>query len=82
MLNPFMFGDYGVDPKTTKTWVRKVINDKVFDTDEFRRAQLGKIGTHSVRKYSSTCMRRHGAHRDDADKRGRWTGKRKQFADV
>jgi hypothetical protein len=78
LLNPFMFGDYGVDPKTTKTWVRKVINDKVFDTDDFRRAQVGKIGTHSVRKYSSTWMRRHGAHRDDADKRGRWTGKRKQ----
>jgi hypothetical protein len=29
LLNPVMFGDYRVDQKTTKTWVRKIIHDKV-----------------------------------------------------
>jgi hypothetical protein len=77
-LNPFIFGDYGVKPDTTKAWVRKVIKRKVFKTSEFRRVRLGKIGTHSLRKYSSTWMRRHGASRDDANARGRWASDKKQ----
>jgi hypothetical protein len=41
-LNPFIFGDYGVQPDTTKAWVSKVIKCKVYryNTSKFRRVQL------------------------------------------
>jgi hypothetical protein len=33
--NPFIFGNYRVDQDMAKAWMPKVINDKIFDMDEF-----------------------------------------------
>jgi hypothetical protein len=50
---------------------------KVFRMDEFAGGVVngsigGKLGSHSIRKFASTHVRRSGINKDDKDIRGRW----------
>ena len=38
----------------------------------------GKLGTHSIRKYSATVARKSGVGKDNLDYRARWKSKRMQ----
>ena len=50
---------------------------KIFRMDEFAGgvgdgSTVGKLGSHSIRKFASTHVHRSGINKDDKDIRGRW----------
>ena len=83
LLTPFVFGfSQDVTEKggaqASKNMCQDIFGGHIFK--EGNRAIIasgssGALGTHSVRKLSSTHARRSGASKDDRDIRGRWKGK-------
>ena len=57
----------------TKEIAQTIFGQKVFKREEFQSA--GLLGSHSIRKFASTHVRRCGISKDDKDIRGRWKGK-------
>ena len=78
------FGAINKSSEGTKQRVSKFLKEKVFMKEEFAVVKGERndiIGTHSIRKYSSTYARRSGCTRDDINVRGRWK-RFKQMVDV
>ena len=81
-LTPFVFG-FSQDTtengaKASKNIVRGIFGGSIFkEGNQAIRENGGSgcLGTHSVRKLSSTHARRSGASKDDRDIRGRWKGR-------
>jgi hypothetical protein len=57
----------------SKAIVQKIFGQKVFKMEEFKDG--GKLGSHSIRKFSATHVRNSGATKDERETRGRWKGK-------
>jgi hypothetical protein len=57
----------------TKEIAQTIFGQKIFKREEFQSA--GLLGSHSIRKFASTHVRRCGISKDDKDIRGRWKGK-------
>ena len=82
LLNPepneYFFGAFGMtDPITIKNsagyYLRKIIKD-----EDFIRAVIGQLGSHSNRKFGVTYARKSGCSKDDTNFRGRWKNHRRQ----
>jgi hypothetical protein len=82
LLNPEpnenFFGAFGMtNPITIKNsagyYLRKIIKD-----EDFIRAVIGELGSHSNRKFGVTAARKSGCSKDDTDFRGRWKNCRRQ----
>ena len=82
LLNPEpnenFFGAFGMtNPITIKNsagyYLRKIIKD-----EDFIRAVIGELGSHSNRKFGVTAARKSGCSKDDTDFRGRWKNHRHQ----
>jgi hypothetical protein len=58
----------------TKDVVQNVFGQKVFNREEFLDDE-GPLGSHSIRKFGATHVRRCGCSKDEKDIRGRWKGK-------
>jgi hypothetical protein len=56
-----------------KEMAQNIFGQKVFKLDEFQ--STGLLGSHSIRKFAATHVRRCGISKDDKDTRGRWKGK-------
>ena len=50
----------------------------IFQADAFENIDVSKLGTHSLRKGSTTYASRACAHKDYVDRRGRWRGHKRQ----
>jgi len=75
-LSSYVFdfsGDYRVPQGGDKTndFVQTRLR-QTYDSGEFVAEKDGPLGSHSIRKYSSTRSRRNGASKDERDYRGRW----------
>lgn len=78
MASPYLFAfsDDVTMPgggKKAKETAQNIFGQKVLKLPEFRDG--GLLGSHSIRKYASTHVRRCGISKDDKDLRGRWKGK-------
>jgi len=72
----FAFSDDVTVPsggQKAKEMAQNIFGQKVFKRDEFQAA--GLLGSHSIRKFAATHVRRCGISKDDKDTRGRWKGK-------
>ena len=72
----FSFSDDVTIPsggRKAKDIAQTIFGQKVFKLDEFQSA--GQLGSHSIRKFAATHVRRCGISKDDKDIRGRWKGK-------
>jgi hypothetical protein len=56
-----------------KDTAQNIFGQKVLKLEEFQTG--GLLGSHSIRKFASTHVRRCGISKDDKDTRGRWKGK-------
>ncbi|KAI2497781.1 hypothetical protein MHU86_16723 [Fragilaria crotonensis] len=56
-----------------KETAQNIFGQKVLKLQEFQTG--GLLGSHSIRKFASTHVRRCGISKDDKDTRGRWKGK-------
>ena len=59
--------------RKAKDIAQTIFGKKVFKCEEFQSA--GLLGSHSIRKFASTHVRRCGISKDDKDIRGRWKGR-------
>ena len=69
------FGAINKSAEGTKQRVSKFLKEKVFMKEKFvgvKGERNDIVGTHSIRKFSSTYSRRSGCTRDDINVRGRW----------
>jgi Pre-mRNA cleavage and polyadenylation specificity factor len=78
-LTPYMFGftDNIMIPKGgehAKDLVQSIFNSEIFNRQEF--VDTGPLGSHSVRKFASSHVRKCGISRDEKDIRGRWKSRR------
>ena len=55
-----------------KETAQNIFGQKVLKLQEFQSG--GLLGSHSIRKFASTHVRRCGVSKDDKDTRGRWKG--------
>ena len=65
--------------KTNKEIARTIFGQKIFKLEEF--AQIGMIGSHSIRNFAATHARRCVELKDEKGIQGRWKGKG-QVSDV
>jgi hypothetical protein len=75
-LYVFAFSDDITIPgggQKAKETVQNIFGQKVLKVQEFQSG--GLLGSHSIRKFASTHVRRCGVSKDDKDTRGRWKGK-------
>ena len=73
----FSFSDDVTVPsggRKAKDVAQSIFGQKVFKLDEFQTT-AGQLGSHSIRKFAATHVRRCGISKDDKDIRGRWKGK-------
>jgi hypothetical protein len=56
-----------------KDMAQTIFGQRIFRRQEFQ--ELGLLGSHSIRKFASTHVRKCGILKDDKDTRGRWKGK-------
>ena len=85
LLTPFTFGFSQDTTLETGANASKNIVQGIFGGRIFKESNTairdsggsGCLGTHSVRKMSSTHARRSGANKDERDIRGRWKGKQR-----
>jgi hypothetical protein len=78
-LTPYIFGftdninipDGG---EKAKEHVQDIFNSEIFNRQEF--VDTGPLGSHSVRKFASSHVRKCGISRDQKDIRGRWKSRR------
>jgi hypothetical protein len=80
MANEFVFGIHGLsNPNSIKQHASNQLN-KIFNNDEFKASDFKskKIGTHSLRKFTTTVARSSGCNKDDTDYRARWKGQKRQ----
>jgi hypothetical protein len=78
MVSPYVFAfsdditvpGGGLKAKET---AQNIFGQKVLRMEEFRSG--GLLGSHSIRKFASTHVRRCGISKDDKDTRGRWKGR-------
>jgi hypothetical protein len=85
MISPYLFAfspDCSVPRggQRAKDMVQTIYRQRVFMRPEFLlldedTGRVGPLGSHSIRKFSSTHMRRCGCSKDEKDIRGRWKGK-------
>jgi len=54
--------------------VQNIFGHKMFNREEFIDDE-GPLGSHSIRKFGATHVRRCGCSKDEKDIRGRWKGK-------
>jgi len=68
------------DKETTrcKTLYARTLKAVLDDINFERSPMSGKLGTHSIRKYSATVARKSGVSKDNLDYRARWKSKRMQ----
>ena len=66
------------NPDNAKNKANRILQDHVWEKDEFVRLNNGPIGTHSLRKFPSTHARRNGCSRDDISSRGFWKQSKEQ----
>jgi hypothetical protein len=59
--------------KKAKDIAQSFFGQNVFKREEFQMA--GLLGSHSIRKFAATHVRKCGISKDDKDIRGRWKGK-------
>ena len=59
--------------KKAKDIAQSIFGQNVFKRDEFQLS--GLLGSHSIRKFAATHVRKCGISKDDKDIRGRWKGK-------
>ena len=59
--------------RKAKETAQNIFGQRLFCREEFQR--IGLLGSHSIRKFASTHVRRCGISKDDKDTRGRWKGK-------
>jgi hypothetical protein len=79
LSNQFLFGS-GTDDSAdnNKRAASRFLQNKIWKVSpEFKETKAGIIGTHSVRKFTSTYARCKGCQRDDIAHRGRWKDARK-----
>ena len=72
----FAFGDDITMPgggQKAKDIAQSIFGQNVFKRDEFQMS--GLLGSHSIRKFAATHVRKCGVSKDDKDIRGRWKGK-------
>lgn len=72
----FAFSDDTMIPSgglKAKETAQTIFGQKVLRLEEFQSG--GLLGSHSIRKFASTHVRRCGISKDDKDTRGRWKGK-------
>ena len=72
----FSFSDDVTVPaggRKAKDIAQTIFGKRVFKCEEFQSA--GLLGSHSIRKFASTHVRRCGISKDDKDIRGRWKGR-------
>ena len=72
----FTFSDDVTVPsggQKAKETAQNIFGQKVFMREEFQAA--GFLGSHSIRKFAATHVRRCGILKDNKDTRGRWKGK-------
>jgi hypothetical protein len=77
--SPYVFSfsnDVGIPTGGVKAKdaVQNVFGQKVFNREEFVDDE-GPLGSHSIRKFGATHVRRCGCSKDEKDIRGRWKGK-------
>lgn len=73
----FGFTDNIMVPKGgehAKDLVQSIFNSEIFNRQEF--VDTGPLGSHSVRKFASSHVRKCGISRDEKDIRGRWKSRR------
>lgn len=76
----FLFGRIGQEPNNFKSSVQAAIKWIVSDghstfqrsDNQLPEAERSPLGTHSIRKFAATTVRRNDGSRDDVDARGRW----------
>jgi hypothetical protein len=72
----FSFSDETTIPaggKKAKDIAQCIFGQNVFKRNEFQ--STGLLGSHSIRKFASTHVRKCGVSKDDKDIRGRWKGR-------
>ena len=63
-----LFSVRGIDdPAHLNALASNFLRDEIFNNLEFVRVLVGLLGSHSIRKYSSTRARRNGRSKDDCD---------------
>jgi len=78
-LTPYIFGftDNITIPdggEKAKDQVQTIFSSEIFNRQEF--VDTGPLGSHSVRKFASSHVRKCGISRDEKDIRGRWKSRR------
>jgi hypothetical protein len=79
----FHFGT--ATPKAANSFVSRTLSQKVLVHEDFMKQLEGNLGTHSIRKYSTTHACRKGCSKDHTDSRGRWkkyVRQQDKYADV